>query len=77
MKRCVIIGGGEINNVSAIKAVLSEKDFYIFCDSGLYHSEKLGISPDLIVGDFDSHQKPQTDIETIVLPREKDDTDTV
>ncbi|MBE6910977.1 MAG: thiamine diphosphokinase [Ruminococcaceae bacterium] len=77
MKRCVIIGGGEINNVSAIKAVLSEKDFYIFCDSGLYHSEKLGISPDLIVGDFDSHQKPQINIETIVLPREKDDTDTV
>ncbi len=77
MKRCVIIGGGDINNVYDVKEYLSEKDFYIFCDSGLYHMEKLGISADLIVGDFDSHEKPKTNIETIVLPREKDDTDTV
>lgn len=77
MKRCVIIGGGDINNVSDIKKYLSEKDFYIFCDSGLYHMEKLGVSPNLIVGDFDSHEKPETEVETIVLPREKDDTDTV
>ena len=77
MKRCVIIGGGDINNVSDIKKHLSEKDFYIFCDSGLYHMEKLGVSPNLIVGDFDSHEKPETEVETIVLPREKDDTDTV
>lgn len=34
-------------------------------------------SPDLIVGDFDSHEKPETDRETIVLPVKKDDTDTV
>ena len=77
MKRCVIVGGGEINNVSAIKKYLSENDFYIFCDSGLFHKKKLDISPNLIVGDFDSHEKPETNIETIVLPREKDDTDTV
>ena len=29
------------------------------------------------MGDFDSHEKPETDRETIVLPVEKDDTDTV
>ena len=29
------------------------------------------------MGDFDSHEKPETDTETIVLPCEKDDTDTV
>ncbi len=28
-------------------------------------------------GDFDSHEKPETDRETIVLPVKKDDTDTV
>lgn len=51
-------------------------DFYIFCDGGLKHRCGLGIEPDLIVGDFDSHENPSLDIETIVLPREKDDTDT-
>ena len=33
--------------------------------------------PALIVGDFDSHCTPHLDVETIVLPCEKDDTDTV
>jgi len=33
--------------------------------------------PTLIVGDFDSHCNPHLDVETIVLPCEKDDTDTV
>lgn len=30
--------------------------------------------PNLIVGEFDSHENPQLDVETIVLPCEKDDT---
>lgn len=77
VKRCVIIGGAEIKNTDVIRIYLSDSDFYIFCDSGLYHAEKLGIKPDLIIGDFDSHPRPDTDIETISLPREKDDTDTV
>ncbi|MBR5543614.1 MAG: thiamine diphosphokinase [Oscillospiraceae bacterium] len=76
MKRCVIIGGAGICDYSAVKTHLSDRDFYIFCDSGLFHEKGLGVSPDLIVGDFDSHRKPDRNIETIVLPREKDDTDT-
>lgn len=76
MKRCVIIGGADIGRYDRIRACLRENDFYICCDSGLKHREGLGITPDLIVGDFDSHENPLLDIETIVLPREKDDTDT-
>ncbi len=77
MKRCVIIGGAEIRCYEKIKKELSPRDYYIFCDSGLGHAEALGISPDLVVGDFDSHPKPDFPVETIVLPREKDDSDTV
>ncbi len=51
-------------------------DFYVFCDGGLKHRYGLGVEPDLIVGDFDSYENPRLDIETVVLPREKDDTDT-
>lgn len=77
MARCVIIGGAEIADYGRARGMLREDDFFICCDGGLNHAEGLGIRPDLIVGDFDSHERPDTDTETIVLPREKDDTDTV
>lgn len=77
MKRCVIVGGAPINNYEEISDFLKKDDYCIFCDCGLSHREKLGIEPNLIIGDFDSYIKPETDIETIVLPCEKDDTDTV
>ena len=77
MNRCVIIGGADIADYDRIRNNLAADDFLICCDSGLKHADRLRIRPSLIVGDFDSHDRPCTDIETIVLPREKDDTDTV
>ena len=77
MKCCVIVGGADINNYDYIRKQLSVDDFVVYCDSGLKHLEALRISPSLIVGDFDSHENPHLDVETIVLPCEKDDTDTV
>lgn len=76
-KRCVIVGGARIGDYGAVRAHLRRDDFNVFCDSGLNHLEGLGITPHLIVGDFDSHANPHLDVNTIVLPREKDDTDTV
>ena len=77
MKRCVIVGGADINNYGSIRKKLRKDDYVIFCDSGLKHLEQLQVAPSLIVGDFDSHENPHLDVETIVLPCEKDDTDTV
>ena len=77
MGRCVIVGGADINNYEFIREKLCADDFVIFCDSGLKHLEQLQAEPSLIVGDFDSHENPHLDVETIVLPCEKDDTDTV
>ncbi len=77
MRRCVIIGGADIGRYDRVRGYLRQDDFYICCDSGLKHRAGLGVVPDLIVGDFDSHENPHLDIETIVLPCEKDDTDTV
>lgn len=77
MGRCVIVGGAEIRNYADVKKHLNNEDYYVFCDSGLRHLESLGVSADLIVGDFDSHKNPCLDTETIVLPCEKDDTDTM
>lgn len=77
MSRCVIVGGADIGNYEYIHSRLCKDDFVVYCDSGLRHMEALQMQPDLIVGDFDSHEDPQLDVETIVLPCEKDDTDTV
>lgn len=77
MKRCVIVGGADINNYEYIRSCLRKDDFTVFCDSGLKHLEALQVTPGLIVGDFDSHENPHLDVETVVLPCEKDDTDTV
>lgn len=76
MERCVIVGGADINDYAAVRDRLRQDDFFVFCDSGLQHLSALGVRPGLIVGDFDSHDNPHLDVETIVLPRVKDDTDT-
>ena len=76
--RAVIIGAAQINNYQHLLTYLNpETDFYIVCDAGLNHISSLKITPDLIIGDFDSHKNPELNIETIVLPHEKDDTDSV
>ena len=76
MRRCVIVGAAAIGDYEAAGRLLRPEDFFVFCDGGLRHQAGLGAAPDLIVGDFDSHPRPETEEETIVLPREKDDTDT-
>lgn len=76
-RRCVIVGGAAIDNYEFVKSCLRYGDFFVFCDSGLKHMDALGVQANLIVGDFDSHENPHLPAETIVLPCEKDDTDTV
>ena len=77
MRRCVIVGGASIGDYRTVGEMLRQDDYVIFCDCGLRHMDGLGAEPDLIVGDFDSYSNPEFDTETIVLPCEKDDTDTV
>ena len=77
MRRCVIVGGASIGDYRTVGAMLRQDDYVIYCDCGLRHMDGLGAEPDLIVGDFDSYSTPEMGTETIVLPCEKDDTDTV
>jgi thiamine pyrophosphokinase len=77
VKRCVIVAGADIRDYDLIRSYLQPADYFVYCDSGLAHMEALQAPADLIVGDFDSHPVPDLPAETIVLPEEKDDTDTV
>ena len=76
-KRCVIVGGAEIKNYDLIRKYFKPEDFFIYCDCGLKHEKNLGFPPNLIIGDFDSHTKPEDLRNVIVLPVVKDDTDTI
>ena len=82
MNRCVIISAGQIRDYERTQSFLQPDDFYIFCDGGLIHAEGLCVEPDVIVGDFDSCTSEdlarwKDSCETVRLPREKDDTDTL
>ena len=75
MTRCVIVGNATIAEPARIREYIKADDFIVCCDGGYRYMDELGTEPSLIVGDFDSSEKPETDAEIIVLPREKDDTD--
>ena len=75
--RWVIIGGAEIRNYSLIRSYFRADDFFVYCDCGLKHVKELKVSPSLIIGDFDSHPKPEDTRNVITLPCVKDDTDTI
>lgn len=69
-KICCIVGAGETERLY----INRESFFIIAADGGL---ERLGdISPDIIVGDFDSLGFVPNSQNTVILPVEKDVTDT-
>ena len=69
---CHIVGGGEFYP-EHFKA--RDGDFIIAADAGFEHLSALGIAPDMTVGDFDSLGFVPN-VNKIVLPVAKDDTDT-
>ena len=70
MGKCVIFCAAEFDGLSQ---ALQRGDFVIAADGGLRHTQKLGLTPDLILGDFDS--LGFTPNGANVYPVEKDDTD--
>ncbi|MCQ2520190.1 MAG: thiamine diphosphokinase [Lachnospiraceae bacterium] len=73
-KTALIITGGEFSS----PVIDFKYEYVIACDKGYVHAKKLGIKPDLVIGDFDSWSGDiPADIPVISLPVEKDDTDTM
>ena len=71
---CLIITGGEY---AIIPDDIRNADYVIACDRGWQYARQMGIKPDLIIGDFDSSPRPETDIPILQFPSHKDDTDTM
>lgn len=78
-KVCYIFTGGEVHSLADTP---SDGDFIIAADSGYLTARRFGVTPDLLVGDFDSLDlsglcaNELDKIEKIKVSHIKDDTDT-
>ena len=72
--RCVVLGGGPISAQEI--ALLRPDDTIWAADAGLLAARRFGLKPSLCLGDWDSCPMPEEQHDLIVLPTEKDDTDT-
>lgn len=70
MSKCIIFCAGEFDGLAA---PIGKDDHLIAADGGLRHLQALGLTPDTILGDFDS--LGFTPENATVFPVEKDDTD--
>ena len=70
MKTCIIFCAGGFTELAE---PIREGDFLMAADGGLTHLQTLGLTPDGILGDFDSLGYVPEDAK--VFPVEKDDTD--
>ncbi|MCR4684868.1 MAG: thiamine diphosphokinase [Lachnospiraceae bacterium] len=75
MPACLIISGGEFMPLPEE----TEYAFVIACDHGYDHAKKMGIVPNLLIGDMDSMKSVSVDPKIPVLryPVKKDDSDTM
>ena len=78
MKTALVITGGYCNIELAKAMIPSHSDLIIAADSGYDTAEKLGIKPDIAMGDFDSMKgRLPEGLETLRVACEKDVTDTM
>ncbi|MEG1390653.1 MAG: thiamine diphosphokinase, partial [Angelakisella sp.] len=74
-KSCLIVGAGAVTPEALLRCGDLSEQLIIAADGGYLHCRELGITPTLILGDFDSAPMPETTAETQVFPAHKDDTD--
>lgn len=74
MKRCFIFAAGTFYGLRQRPA---PGDLVIAADAGYRVCQIAGIQPNLVLGDFDSMDIPETAAPILRLPVEKDDTDTL
>ena len=76
MNKCVIIGSAPFENYEVFQEIDWKNSFVICADGGVDVALLNHITPNLIIGDFDSIKgELPKNIETIKLQIEKDDTD--
>ncbi len=52
--KAIVLAGSDVTVTEALKDLCQDAELVIAADSGVRHAAPLGVTPDLIVGDFDS-----------------------
>ncbi|MEJ5203507.1 MAG: thiamine diphosphokinase [Anaerolineales bacterium] len=80
-KRAVIFLNGKIPDFSAAMKVVKPADWLVAVDGGLKNMQRLGLQPDVVIGDMDSLSPEEflklasNGVRLIRYPSEKDETD--
>lgn len=80
--KCVIIANGDFDNTSSYRNIFNEANYIICADGGAKHLKRMGIVPDVILGDLDSISRDDElffrarNVRFEKFPSRKDDTDT-
>nr|WP_300005822.1 thiamine diphosphokinase [Tissierella sp.] len=78
----LIISSGEIKDYKLLKQTSSESDYIVCADGGVNHLLKVGMVPDMVIGDLDSIGEDELsiikkkNIKINEFPQMKDETDT-
>lgn len=81
MKRAIIFYNGDLSDMTNAKQYIKKGDYIICADGGTIYALALGITPNIILGDFDSLAPELQEslkgkkIEWIAYDKEKDETD--
>lgn len=81
MRRVIIFVNGNLSDLSRAKKIITKEDCLIAADGGVKHILKLGLIPNVVIGDLDSTPLPiqkkleRYDIEWVKYPIKKDKTD--
>lgn len=73
--RALIIGNGDIKNYDNIMRKIGRTDLIICADGGYNHVKKMGITPDVLIGDLDSAIGYEDIKNRVEYPTRKDFTD--
>ena len=80
--RCVVFSGGCFCPGRYIRQIVSGAAYIICADGGARHAKMMGVTPDVVLGDFDTlspaeiEELAQNGVEILRYPPEKDFTDT-
>lgn len=79
MQSTAIVANGQIDSLDILRPLIQRHSRVVAVDGGLIHCDKLGIKPDLFVGDFDSCPpallKKYPGLPVVSLEKDKNETD--